>query len=174
MVFGQMDGFCRHAHRGLLISILLFGLVHGATIDVPMDCHSIGVSEPGNWINNSNNNASSRTIIADNLSQSSHGGEMYHDIISYKGGRADGYVIPLGPANLVFVVGERGMIGCGAFDVAALDGFGYPAAKMKPTQGPSIANLEDLMMGEVKVANAAAVALGVEVGMSGKEALDHL
>jgi uncharacterized protein YunC (DUF1805 family) len=175
MVFGQMDGVRRHAHRGLLISILLFGLAHGATINVPMDYHSISASESGNCINNSNNNASSSTIIiADNGSQSSQDGEMYHDIVSYKGGKADGYVIPLGPANLVLVVGERGMIGCGAFDVAALDRFGYPAAKMKPARGPSIGDLEDLLAGEVKEANAAAVALGIEVGMSGKEALDHL
>jgi uncharacterized protein YunC (DUF1805 family) len=66
------------------------------------------------------------------------------------------------------------MIGCGAFDVAALERFRYPAAKVKPTRGPSIADLEDLLAGEVKDANGAAASLGVAVGMSGKEALDLL
>jgi uncharacterized protein YunC (DUF1805 family) len=35
--------------------------------------------------------------------------------------RADGFVIPLGPANLVAIKTDIGMVGCGAFDVAALD-----------------------------------------------------
>jgi hypothetical protein len=45
---------------------------------------------------------------------------------------ADGYVIPLGTINLVNVVTDVGMVGCGAFDVAALNNFGYPAAKVRP------------------------------------------
>jgi uncharacterized protein YunC (DUF1805 family) len=36
---------------------------------------------------------------------------------------ADGFIIPLGPANLVAIKTDVGMIGCGAFDVAALDSF---------------------------------------------------
>ena len=46
---------------------------------------------------------------------------------------ADGFVIPLGPANLVAIKTDVGMIGCGAFDVAALDSFSYPAAKIRPS-----------------------------------------
>ena len=37
--------------------------------------------------------------------------------------KADGFVIPLGPANLVAVKTDVGLVGCGAFDVAALDSF---------------------------------------------------
>ncbi len=36
---------------------------------------------------------------------------------------ANGFIIPIGPANLVAVMTDIGMIGCGAFDVAALDSF---------------------------------------------------
>ena len=64
------------------------------------------------------------------------------------------------------------MVGCGAFDVAALDKFGYPAARVRPTGKDSIDNIEDLMAGEIKDANAAALNLGVSVGITGKEALD--
>lgn len=88
--------------------------------------------------------------------------------------QADGYVIPLGPANLVFVITNKGMVGCGAFDVAALEKFGYPAARVKPTGKDSIDNIEDLMAGEIKDANSAAVKLGVSVGISGKDALNLL
>lgn len=99
---------------------------------------------------------------------------MIQEKVPYKDGEAEGYVIPLGPANLVVVVAKRGMVGCGAFDVEALEKFGYPAARVKPTQSDSIANIEDLLSGEIKDANAAAAKLGVKVGMSGKEALDLL
>ena len=99
---------------------------------------------------------------------------MIQEKVAYKNGEAEGYVIPLGPANLVLVVTKRGMVGCGAFDVAAMDKFNYPAARVRPTRGSSIANVEDLLSGEIKDANAAAEKLGVEAGMSGKDALDHL
>jgi uncharacterized protein YunC (DUF1805 family) len=87
---------------------------------------------------------------------------------------ADGYVIPLGKVNLVNVVTDQGMVGCGAFDVAALNNFGYPAARVKPSRGSSIATIDDLLVGVIKDANDAAARLGIKVGMSGKEALDLL
>ncbi len=99
---------------------------------------------------------------------------MIQEKVPYKDGEADGYVIPLGPANLVLVVGKRGMVGCSAFDVGALEKFGYPAARAKPARGSSIANLEDLLSGEIKDANASAAKLGVKAGMNGKDALDLL
>ena len=52
--------------------------------------------------------------------------------------RAQGFIIPLGPANLVAIKTDVGLVGCGAFDVAALDSFSYPAAKVRPSLGPSI------------------------------------
>jgi uncharacterized protein YunC (DUF1805 family) len=100
--------------------------------------------------------------------------EMIQERVAYKNGEADGYIIPLGPANLVVVVTKRGMVGCGAFDVEALEKFDYPAARVKPTRGSSIVNIEDLLSGEIKDANAAAAKLGVRAGMSGKDALDLL
>ncbi len=88
--------------------------------------------------------------------------------------QADGYVIALGPVNLVNVVTDVGMVGCGAFDVAALNNFGYPAAKVRPAQGGSIATIEDLLHGIVKEANPAAEKLGLKVGQTGREALELL
>ena len=99
---------------------------------------------------------------------------MFHEKIQLTNKEADGYVLPLGPVNLVYVVTDIGMVGCGAFDVAALDNFGYPAARVRPTRGASIATIEDLLVGEVKDANEAAASLGVKVGMAGREALDYM
>ncbi|MFA4825223.1 MAG: YunC family protein [Methanoregula sp.] len=87
---------------------------------------------------------------------------------------ADGYIIPLGPANLVAIKTDVGMIGCGAFDVAALDSFSYPAAKIRPSIGPSIVDTEDLLKGIVKEANRSAMGRGIKNGMTGRAALELL
>ena len=83
----------------------------------------------------------------------------------------DGFVIPLGNVNLVFVRTDKGMIGCGAFDVIALEKFGYPAAKVKP-KGDSVRDIDDLMEGEIAVVNPSGEKLGIRAGMSGKDALN--
>jgi uncharacterized protein YunC (DUF1805 family) len=87
---------------------------------------------------------------------------------------AEGFVIPLGPANLVAVKTDVGMVGCGAFDVAALDSFSYPAARVRPSVGPSITNIDDLLTGIVKEANRSAMGRGIRNGMTGKQALELL
>lgn len=94
--------------------------------------------------------------------------------VRLKGKVAEGFVVPLGPVNLVAVITDQGMVGCGAFDVAALEKFGYPAARVRPSQGDTVATVADLLAGIVKEANGPARALGVAVTMTGKEALEHL
>lgn len=45
---------------------------------------------------------------------------------------------------------------------------------MKSTSGNPIATIDDLLAGVVKDANTEAIKLGINVGMSGREALDML
>ena len=87
---------------------------------------------------------------------------------------AAGYVISLGAINLVFATTDQGLVGCGAIDVAALDRFSYPAARVKPSRGNSIGTVDDLLAGVIKDANEAAAKLGIQVGMTGREALERL
>ena len=87
---------------------------------------------------------------------------------------AQGFVIPFGPVNLVAVRTDVGMVGCGMFDVAALDSFSYPAAKVRPSLGPSIMDTDDILTGIVKEANRSAFGRGIRIGMTGKEALELL
>lgn len=94
--------------------------------------------------------------------------------VQLPGKTARGFVYPLGPANLVAVVTDEGMVGCGAFDVAALEKFNYPAARVRPSKGDSIATIDDLLEGIVKDANGPAQSRGVKVGMTGREALGKL
>jgi uncharacterized protein YunC (DUF1805 family) len=97
---------------------------------------------------------------------------MVQEKVKLTNKQADGYVIPLGPLNLVFVVTDKGLVGCGAFDVAALNTFSYPAARVKSKSGKPIATIHDLLEGVVKDANAEAARLGINIGMSGREALE--
>jgi uncharacterized protein YunC (DUF1805 family) len=99
---------------------------------------------------------------------------MIEETIPLKHSDGKGFVIPLGTINLVGVVARKGMVGCGAFDVSALNNFTYPAAKVRPLAGPSIVSIADLLSGEIKEANTAAQELGVKTGMTGKAALDLL
>jgi len=99
---------------------------------------------------------------------------MEHIKVQLSGKEADGYIIPLGSVNLVGVITDVGLVGCGAFDVNALNGFGYPAAKVRPASGGSIATIDDLLAGIVKEANPSAERLGLKVGMTGKQALELL
>ncbi|MBN2734418.1 MAG: YunC family protein [Methanomicrobiaceae archaeon] len=91
--------------------------------------------------------------------------------VSLKGKEAEGFVIPLGDVNLVFVKSKNGMIGCGAFDVMALEKFGYPAAKVKPKEN-SVKDIDDLLNGEIVAVNPSGEKAGVKTGMSGKEAAE--
>jgi len=87
---------------------------------------------------------------------------------------ADGFVIPLGPANLVAIKTDVGLVGCGAFDVAALDSFSYPAARVRPAIGPSIVDIDDILKGIVREANRSAMGRGIRNGMTGRQALELL
>ncbi|WAC05096.1 MAG: YunC family protein [Methanoregula sp.] len=99
---------------------------------------------------------------------------MEHHIIKLAKKEADGFVIPLGPANLVAIRTDVGLVGCGAFDVSALDSFSYPAAKVRPATGPSIVDTDDILKGIVKEANRSAMGRGIRTGMTGRQALDLL
>ncbi len=100
------------------------------------------------------------------------GRALIHKKIQLSNRTADGYAIPMGPVNLVFITTEEGMIGCGAFDIDALEQFGIPAAKMKPVVGPSIATIDEILDAVVKEGNEPAVKRGIKPGMNGKEALE--
>ncbi len=63
---------------------------------------------------------------------------MKSEEIQLENSMGTGYVLPLGPVTLVWVVARRGLVGCGAFDVAALGRFGYPAARVRPACGDSV------------------------------------
>jgi uncharacterized protein YunC (DUF1805 family) len=99
---------------------------------------------------------------------------MIHEKLQLMTKTADGYVIPLGPIKLVNIVTDKGMVGCGAFDLLALEAHGIPAAKVRAAHGGLIENIDDLMQGFVKEVNKPGEKAGLKVGMTGREALEQL
>ena len=92
--------------------------------------------------------------------------------LSYKD--AFGYVIPVGDASLMAWVTDEGMIGTEGFDIETLANSGVPAAIVGVSEESSLETLDDLMDAEVKAANLPAVQRRVEIGMSGREALNRM
>jgi len=83
--------------------------------------------------------------------------------------QADGYEIPVGPFNLVFAATGTGTVVCGAFDLAAFDKHGHPAAKVT-----GVKTVDDLLAAAVKDVNEAGRKKGIHVGMTGRQALEKL
>ena len=71
-------------------------------------------------------------------------------------------------------MGEKGLVGCGAIDALALDKFHLPAAKVRPVSSPSVSTIDELISGEIVAVNQAGTALGITIGMNGKDALLRL
>lgn len=107
--------------------------------------------------------------MSDNKTDSS----KFINKVSVDGREVEAVVLPIGPVNLVYARTAKGLVTCGAIDPLALDKFGIAAARVRPT-GASVANLDDLLAGVVREANPVALALGVTVGMSGRDALAKL
>ncbi len=100
---------------------------------------------------------------------------MEHTVIDLPHKKADGYSIPCKGFNIVMVATNEGFVGCGAFNVEALEKFDYPAACVRScTDGAGIVTIDDLMDGIISVANQMAIDCGITVGMSAKEALEKL
>ncbi len=94
---------------------------------------------------------------------------MKHEKIEIGDQEADGYVIPLESCNLVFATKGNSLLACGAIDVAAMDKFNVPTAKVT-----GVSSVDDLLNGEIKAVNQAAEARGVTSGMRGRDALARL
>ena len=80
-----------------------------------------------------------------------------------------GYEVCLGPVNLIMARTENGLVGCGALDIPALDKFEIPAARVS-----GVKSIDDLLVAELNLVNEAGLAKGLEIGMTGRAALEHL
>ena len=72
------------------------------------------------------------------------------------------------------ILTEAGMVGCGIYDVKTAGEFGQAVAIARGTPQKPLVNPEDLLDAPIVEASGPAKELGIQVGMSGREAVELL
>ena len=72
------------------------------------------------------------------------------------------------------ILTPAGMVGCGIYDLKTASEFGQAIAIAKGTPEKPLVEPEDLLEAKIVDATAQAKALGIEVGMRGKDAVEKL
>jgi uncharacterized protein YunC (DUF1805 family) len=72
------------------------------------------------------------------------------------------------------ILTEAGLVGCGIYDVRTAAEFGQAVAIARGTPQNPLVNPEDLFDARIVEATPQALALGIEVGMIGREAVELL
>lgn len=72
------------------------------------------------------------------------------------------------------ILTRRGIVGCGIYDVSTAGEFGQAIAIAKGTPESPLVDPEDLFDAKIVDTTPAAAELGIEIGMSGKEAVERM
>jgi len=72
------------------------------------------------------------------------------------------------------ILTRAGLVGCGIFDVATAAEFGQAVAIARGTPAKPLVDPEDLLDAKIVAVTPQAKALGIEPGMSGREAAERL
>ena len=88
------------------------------------------------------------------------------DKVTIDGQEFEAVSFPTENSVVLMIRGRKGMLGCGYLSVATADKTGDALAVVS-----GVKNYDDMMLASVKAVSAAAAALGVTVGMGGREAL---
>lgn len=89
------------------------------------------------------------------------------DTVSINGQAFEAVAFPTEHSVVLMIRGKKGLLGCGYLSVATADKTGDAVAIVS-----GVKNYDDMLKAEVKAVSAAAAALGVAAGMTGKEALE--
>ncbi len=88
------------------------------------------------------------------------------DTVEINGKSYRGDIIPLKTSAILLIQGGNGMLGCGYLSTETADKLGHALAIVT-----GVASYDDMLAAKVARVSSSAAALGVTVGMSGKEAL---
>jgi len=72
------------------------------------------------------------------------------------------------------ILTEAGLVGCGIYDVKTAAEFGQAVAIARGTPQKPLVNPEDLFDARIVEATPQALALGIQVGMTGRDAVELL
>ncbi len=94
---------------------------------------------------------------------------MLIEQVKFENGCALGLCFKMQKYPLLVLSAEKGFLMCGYLDINAAEALGDTAAKVKGVQ-----SFEDMLKAEVVEATPGARELGVEPGMTGREALEKM
>ena len=89
-----------------------------------------------------------------------------------RNGLVEGVQVKWSGFNILLAAGKKGFLGCGVFDLEALERFGLPAAIPESTSENPIGTLERFAGRKIMKVNAKAEALGIKVGMDVRDAFE--
>ena len=105
-------------------------------------------------------------IFPDNITNIIMEGKAMDDKIILDGNQFDGYAIPSGNTFILVIKGKNGFLGCGYISLETAEKVGDAVAIVS-----GVKNFEEMLTAKVKAVSAAAAALGITAGMTGREAL---
>ena len=94
--------------------------------------------------------------------------------IQFKNGCAIGVSNRWKQGQYCTILTEAGLVGCGIYDLKTAAEFGHVIAIARGTPQKPLVNPEDLFDAKIVEATPQAEALGVRVGMTGREAVELL
>jgi uncharacterized protein YunC (DUF1805 family) len=94
--------------------------------------------------------------------------------IQFKNGCAIGISNRWHKGQYCTILTEAGLVGCGIYDVKTAAEFGQAVAIARGTPQNPLVNPEDLLDAKIVEATSHAKALGIQIGMTGREAVELL
>jgi uncharacterized protein YunC (DUF1805 family) len=94
--------------------------------------------------------------------------------ILFKNGCATGLSNRWRKGQYCAILTEAGLVGCGIYDVKTAAEFGQAVAIARGTPQKPLVDPEDLLEAKIVEATPQAMALGIQVGMTGREAVELL
>jgi uncharacterized protein YunC (DUF1805 family) len=94
--------------------------------------------------------------------------------IQFKNGCAIGISNRWHQGQYCTILTEAGLVGCGIYDVKVAGEFGQAVAIARGTPQKPLVEPEDLFEAKIVEASPPAKALGIQVGMTGREAVELL
>lgn len=89
-------------------------------------------------------------------------------------GAAQGLAVGWEGCQFVMIVASKGLVSCGIVDRAVMERFGAAIAIARGTPEKPLVTPDDLLSATIQEVTERALAMGVEVGMTGQEALTKL
>ena len=94
--------------------------------------------------------------------------------MQFKNGSAIGISNRWEQGQYCSILTKTGIVGCGIYDIDTASEFGQAVAIAKGTPANPLVEPEDLLEAKIVNATSQAKALGIEIGMAGKDAVELL